>query len=46
MAASCNIDNKLVVNYVFTIRKEDLNRALPHLRLSSENWSGRFVGRT
>jgi len=26
--------------------KEDVNRPLPHLRLSGENWSDRFVGRT
>ena len=26
--------------------KEDTNRALPHVRLSGENWSDRSVGRT
>ena len=26
--------------------KEDVNRPLPHLRVSGENWSDRFVGRT
>jgi hypothetical protein len=33
------------VNYVFITEKEDLDRALSHLRLSCENWSGGSVGR-
>jgi hypothetical protein len=40
------MDKNIEVNYVSGVEKEDLDRALPHLRLSRENWSGRFVGRT